>query len=97
MADPSTMTPEGWRSMETAPQDGTPILAIVSGNSHVISIVRYKRSWVSDWGEWLVRPVVWMPLPDLPDARPTRYGRACDILGWMDSEGPVTRAPGKPK
>lgn len=22
--------------------------------------------------------------------------KASDVLGWMDSEGPVTRAPGKP-
>jgi hypothetical protein len=26
----------------------------------------------------------------------TRSTKASDVLGWMDSEGPVTRAPGKP-
>jgi hypothetical protein len=31
-----------------------------------------------------------------PDAPSSRSTNASDVLGWMDSQGPVTRAPGKP-
>jgi hypothetical protein len=63
-----------WRSIETAPRDGTLFLAYVPDSS-ILEIVFCRRDeddedWMMDWGN--ERTVIdipvthWMPLPDAP-------------------------------
>ena len=59
----------GWQPIETAPKDGTVILAYVSGGHHALV------AWNDDWEDWLHLPwhesmpaviTYWMPLPAPP-------------------------------
>jgi hypothetical protein len=91
-----------WRPIETWEQSDEVIL-----RPHTIwgaMDVRYKPSltvdgkvfnWINGdyttaWPDDAFLPF-WMPRPAQPKST-----KASDVLGWMDSEGPVTRAPGKP-
>lgn len=66
-----------WQPMETAPKDGTLILAVAVGdvrNGRVTPIVvRFstrRQYWLSEPGQWMHYPTHWMPLPDPPAALP---------------------------
>lgn len=67
-------TERAWRSMDTAPKDGTRIFAIVDDDRRLVQWT--KTSHILVWGFCLVdqgaeecdlcRPTHWMPLPSLP-------------------------------
>lgn len=54
-----------WQPIDSAPRDGTEILAFAHGFRQIIS-------WDVSWDHWsdlegrVVRPTVWHPLPDFP-------------------------------
>lgn len=67
-AAPPTAQAKGWRSIETAPRDGTEVLANAAGLGHVVA---YWDDGESQWGTGLGyldsnAPTHWMPLPPLP-------------------------------
>jgi Protein of unknown function (DUF551) len=60
-----------WYSIETAPKDGTEILAYIPMDG--INIVYWKSSgwdYVSGQSNFDINPTHWMPLPDLPKQIP---------------------------
>lgn len=68
--------PEGWRPIETAPLDGTPVLLVVDASAQGPGATSPKygvggyclgRRVLFDW-DWGFAPTHWMPLP----ARPTQ-------------------------
>jgi hypothetical protein len=109
-ADPSTMTPE-WRTIESAPKDMTTVLlgwfetfgldwADDPAPMYKVGFWHPRhRAWC-DTHQVLhnqrSHPTHWMPLPAPPEGLCRKATKPSDVLGWMDSEGPVTRAPGKP-
>ncbi len=65
-----------WQPMETAPKDGTAILAVVDGEVEKVAWeIVGADGWQTGW--WLahtdneyykpVEPTCWMPLPELPE------------------------------
>ena len=67
-AAPPTAQAEGWRTIETAPRDGTEVLADTSGLGRVVV---YWDDEESQWGTGLGyldrgAPTHWMPLPPPP-------------------------------
>ncbi len=68
VAAPPTAQAEGWRPIETAPRDGTEVLADTSGLGRVVV---YWDDEESQWGTGLGyldrgAPTHWMPLPPPP-------------------------------
>lgn len=68
---------EGWRTMDSAPKDGTHVLAVVAGNHpstglpFIPEVVEWSAETNGWWSEmWGVsgdyRPTHWMPLPTSP-------------------------------
>lgn len=91
----STLTPEpGWRPIDTAPKDGTPILlwdergaAIGRWNHSVTTVNGEVRSDYAFWkapGRGLLMsdftPEYWMPLPEAPGAGPVDKGEYLDRI-----------------
>lgn len=68
-----------WRPIETAPKDGTFILAVIAGFKP--AVVRFmcapgrsdwidsSDNWTSDIGGPFWEPTHWMPLPDSPKVK----------------------------
>lgn len=61
-----------WQPMDTAPKDGTAVLALLEG-SDIPHAVRYTNAgWVVTWDNHLLGsadgPRFWMPVTDDPDA-----------------------------
>jgi hypothetical protein len=61
----------GWRTMESAPLDGTRVLGAsrLDGRPFFVEIVKWSRdedAWTSWYGTRAVQPSLWMPLPDAP-------------------------------
>jgi hypothetical protein len=68
-----------WRSIKTAPKDGTQVM-VVFGIRPDIALARYSKrfgrfqeppptdleSWLKDDGCWLHAPILWQPIPPLP-------------------------------
>lgn len=68
----------GWQSIETAPKDGTPILAFwffsdsISGDNYGVAEFRdgeWRPADPCDNSEWC-EPSHWMPLPEPPQLDP---------------------------
>jgi hypothetical protein len=61
---------ECWQPIETAPKDGTFILACWRStdlNGDLPHVVSYTEGeWRDDYGEEYMEPTHWMPLPDPP-------------------------------
>jgi hypothetical protein len=66
LAEPSFRAPQGWQPIETAPKDGTKILALEGGWQYAV------LAW---WGRWddgsgdMVQdydPTLWIPIPPVP-------------------------------
>lgn len=65
---------EEWRDIDSAPKDGTRILAAREGLSHRVEIVafdpnpRAREKWKigSQYGRSAWEPTHWMPLPEMP-------------------------------
>ena len=65
-----------WQPIETAPRDGTEIMAVTIG-SLVVIVRRHNNEWLSrEWGTWRKKPKAyvygdatlthWMLLPEPP-------------------------------
>ena len=57
-----------WQPIETAPKDGTPVLAWLvnpSGDEY-ITVIKANRSGGWDWRSIYFEPTHWMPLPEPP-------------------------------
>ena len=69
-----------WQPIETAPKDGTPILAYVEDVAIQMEYSYFLKEWGPVWlaahgcgccGEYSVpEPTHWMPLPDPPTPNP---------------------------
>jgi hypothetical protein len=59
----------GWRTMETAPRDGTQVL-VFGGHFRQPTIAPADGDWWR-WGktEGFTVPTHWMPLPDAPEVQ----------------------------
>lgn len=60
---------EGWRSMESAPKDGTRILGFfpnLENGFHDTAWIERLNTWASR--DYPVQPTLWMPLPALPSS-----------------------------
>lgn len=55
--------PQGWRPIETAPKDGTEILASECG---AIDVVKWWKGGFREANNLRMHPDVWMPLPEPP-------------------------------
>lgn len=61
-----------WQPIETAPKDGTAILAMLPGSdiSHSIRWNEINRGWCLTWDGWKLgqynQPTRWMPMPPEP-------------------------------
>lgn len=60
-----------WKPIETAPKDGTEIVALVSGVPYIVSWTTHGKQHAEPWwrdreGYGLTEPTHWMPLPDPP-------------------------------
>lgn len=56
-----------WQKIETAPKDGTEVLAAWSG-SPLVRIVAYYDRWIEGRdGDGIETPTHWMPLPAPPE------------------------------
>jgi hypothetical protein len=59
-----------WQPIETAPKDGTCILAVFPSKS--LRIAWYARGrWTDDNLHGLIDPEYWQPLPELPTTEPS--------------------------
>lgn len=55
-----------WKDIETAPRDGTPILAADKGTyAYVAEWISANRVWIGADGMYW-EPTHWMPLPEPP-------------------------------
>lgn len=78
---------DGWRTMDSAPRDGSPIVSI--GFRTEPRIVKYvaplsSRSpgwWATAPGRWDFRPTHWMPLPPPPTAAPASSASTKEVEG----------------
>lgn len=65
-----------WRSMDSAPKDGTEVIGYVGpayeGGSLILSYYKWNGSpeW-RDWDQDVWKPTHWMPLPASPGTQPT--------------------------
>jgi hypothetical protein len=68
-----TVPQAAWQPIETAPKDGTRILATIIDRPQNTYVVRYRESsWqAGPLGEWVAYPTHWQPLP-APLSRPQR-------------------------
>lgn len=58
-----------WQSIDTAPRDGTEVLAwLLGGYCEVVYWHTLEDHWTAGAGEDVVLPTHWMPLPKGPDA-----------------------------
>jgi len=57
--------PKGWRTMDSAPKDGTRILVLDSGTIEIASY-DFNHWWVSGSDSDTAVPTHWMPLPPEP-------------------------------
>jgi len=60
-----------WQPIETAPKDGTVILATLPG-SNVPQPIRFSlHGWRIEWDDWILseedHPTHWMPCPEPPE------------------------------
>ncbi len=55
----------GWRSMDSAPKDGTRVLLWVESGCCFIG--QYKDQDECFWAAFVVKPTAWQPLPGSPD------------------------------
>lgn len=64
------LAPAGWRSMNSAPRDGTPFLVWSEhGKPARVMMARAKPSgWVTVPGDWSIHPKFWQPLPPPPES-----------------------------
>jgi len=67
-------TDKNWRSMDTAPTDGTHVL-LWDGEFEVIGFYVGDSSWGHGWEVWChcsdckpIDPIAWMPLPEPPES-----------------------------
>jgi hypothetical protein len=58
-----------WQPIETAPKDGTPILAFrpVVPIGQVVGYLTANGLFISAVGGWCLLPTHWQPLPDPPE------------------------------
>lgn len=56
---------EGWRPIETAPKDGTPIL--VCNDTTMAAVYWWPAVWMGTTHCGMKEPTRWMPLPPLPN------------------------------
>lgn len=72
----------GWRPIETAPRDGTWVLAIWSQSPRTIEAARVfgSGSWETGGEDGLRTPTHWMPLPSLPEPEPDDEAKAVELL-----------------
>lgn len=64
-----------WRSIETAPRDGTRVIVLHEGRAFIAFWgAKFARGqsevigWMSDYKVCQYRPTMWQPLPDPPEA-----------------------------
>lgn len=61
-----------WQPIETAPRDGTPVLAACDGHVDILAFDTWTDLDGRDVGHWITnegrikRPQHWMPLPEVP-------------------------------
>lgn len=55
-----------WQPIETAPKDGTTVLAYCPGNRFQKFLTDYYSE--HQGGGWLFQPTHWMPLPEPPQS-----------------------------
>ena len=74
-----------WQPIETAPKDGTKVLAIAvddirNGTPHMSIARKSSRGhWLTEPGAWAIYPTHWMPLPAPPkDVREARDARKAE-------------------
>jgi hypothetical protein len=87
MADPSTMTPEPTITLSRTEARALIESAITSFSHGPFSYFETIEGHTAGVAEAVDAAVTKL----FPSAK-----KPSDVLGWMDSEGPVTRAPGKP-
>jgi hypothetical protein len=65
--------PPGWRTIESAPRDGTRVLAAcrLPSRPFVVEIAKWNcdnedPAWISWYGTKIVQPEMWMTLPEVP-------------------------------
>jgi len=86
-----SVLPEGWRPIESAPKDGTRVIAVQDGLEPEIQYWHVRVGWVND-GDHYRDPTHWKPLPPPPvSAAPlgdegnqglaVSQGRADDLCG----------------
>lgn len=61
---------DDWRTIDSAPKDGTPLLLYVRwGGKRYRTVGRWnshQRAWLSEIFDTPIRPTHWMPLPAPP-------------------------------
>lgn len=70
-APAETSEGEPWKPIETAPKDGTDILACWDVLETVFVIYFEDGAWWDEYGEEYLEPSHWMPLPTPPACTPT--------------------------
>lgn len=75
-----------WRSVETAPKNGTPILGFIADDPEFVVVFYDPHPGNKDWkevsGEFYHRYNIthWMPLPPLPDEVAAELRETVDIM-----------------
>lgn len=77
-----------WHPIETAPQDGTPVLLFTQWHHRVVRHWSPERSIWIDASHGIVVAVCWMPLPDPPELEVE------DDTKCFDASDHVGRHPG---
>jgi hypothetical protein len=60
-----------WQPIETAPKDGTHVLAWWREEGDPPEVVRWSAGWVDDYGTRYIEPTHWQPLPSPPTKEPS--------------------------